>query len=160
MTATKREEAAKKHPDSWIPLKEGEELTGTVVDVDKGWSDARANGNGGDGWYPLLTVKTANGNSIKWHAFETVAANEILKRRPMSGELITATYMGESENSVKGQNPAKLFRLRVHGRDPATEAANIYDSFGGRGASQRSRRPQPPAPIVGTDMTADDDIPY
>lgn len=119
--------------NAWIPKTEGERLTGEVIEIIRGWSDARTNG-GKDperGWYPLLRLKTADGRERDWHAFGAVAENRIYDKQPLPGETITVTFLGvSSKTPPKGMNAPKLYRLEVHGRDPVREAQMVYSQLG------------------------------
>jgi hypothetical protein len=145
----------KDHPDVWIPVEVGDSLEGNVMDVDTAWSDAR-----GD-YYPLLVVLTRDNIELKWHAFETVADNQVMKLQPVPGEEIIITYKGEGA-AKPGRNAPKLFTIRIPGRDPATAAANIY----GQLQHRKSARPGlPTAPPNGAQTelpvdSPDDDPPY
>lgn len=145
MDNTKRAQLRKEKPDTWIAVKEGDELTGTVLDVDVAYSDVQAQGGRSDGWYPLLTIKVEKGDGyeagqvIKVHGFGTVLHNEILRRQPAPGESISLTYLGTGEVKTKGQNPPELYRLTVAGRDPREAAAHAYGQLQPKG-------PIPPRP--------------
>jgi hypothetical protein len=111
--------------DAWIPTEPGAILTGEVVDIDTAWSQFRASQHPDDddaGWYPLLTIKEANGAEVKLHAFRTVLYNEIMRKQPKVGETVTVTYVGEGKDPGGGMNPAKIFRVKIDGRG-ASEAA-------------------------------------
>lgn len=127
MTTTKTEQQA------WIPEEPGDTLTGKIIEVVRAWSDARTNG-GKDmdrGWYPLIRVKTDNGNVRDWHVFSAVAENRVMDKQPLPGETITITYLGVSDKTPpKGQNAPKLWALDIAGRDPAVEARNVYAQLG------------------------------
>lgn len=135
--------------NAWIPEEPGDSVTGTVVEVVRAWSDARTNG-GRDmdrGWYPLIRLKTDNGNTVDWHVFSAVAENRVMDKQPLPGEKLTVTYDGISDKTPpKGMNAPKLFTLTIEGRDPAVEAANVYKQLG---ATAR------PAPVP-----TDDDVPW
>lgn len=142
--------ATKTESQAWIPEQPGDKLTGTIVEVIRAWSDARTNG-GKDmerGWYPLIRLKTDNGNIRDWHAFGAVAENRVLDKQPLPGETITVTYLGISDKTPpKGMNAPKLFQLDIAGRDPRAEAADVYAQLGAR---ERKTQQAPP----------DDDIPW
>lgn len=161
--ANTREEQLKvrnDHPDTFVAVDPGDELRGTLVDVKEAWSDARTNGGRepNRGFYPLLVIRRADdGALIKWHAFSTVAENEVLRIQPLPGEEVTVRYDGESQNAKKGQNAAKLFSLVVEGRSMEAVAHNTYASLarrGGRSGAATPTQPELPAP------DADDDIPF
>lgn len=130
---------------AWIPSKEGDSITGTVVEVIRAWSDARTNG-GRDmdrGWYPLLRLRQDDGTERDWHAFGAVAENRVKDKQPLPGERITVTYLGVSDKTPpKGQNAPKLFRLDIDGRDSVQEAKATYAQLG---AQPREYVSPPPA---------------
>src|SRR4051794_20053340 len=75
--------------DAWIAENPGDSITGKVTDLDVAWSDFRArhavsDPNGGN--YPLITIRTPEGETRKIHAFRTVLYNEVVKRQPKPGE--------------------------------------------------------------------------
>lgn len=118
---------------AWIPEKAGDQLTGTIIEVVRAWSDARTNGgkNMERGFYPLIRVRTDNGNTRDWHVFSAVAENRVMDKQPLPGEKITVTYLGVSDKTPpKGQNAPKLFTLDIDGRDPKVEARNVYAALG------------------------------
>lgn len=123
MPQTKRQQAANSRDDVWIAAEEGDELRGRVIDLDTAWSDQRA--KKGDGWYPLLTVQREDDSIVRWHAFETVAYNEVVKHEPMPGETIRVVYLGEGK-AKEGNNAPKLFKLVIDGRDPRVTAKRVY----------------------------------
>lgn len=138
------------HPDVWIPVEVNDCLQGKVVDVDTAWSDLKNNGDGD--FYPLLTVETTDGLELKWHAFETVADNAVMKVEPVPGEHIIITYKGESENAKKGQSPAKLFTVRCPDRPPEQAAHNAYSRLKNRLGRDQTRLP--------VDPPLEDDVPF
>lgn len=116
-----------RYPNSWIPQDEGDTLEGTVVEVVRAYSDARA--QNGDGWYPLLQVDTGDG-ILAFHAFSAVSYNRVMELQPLPGEQIRVTYQGVSQKSKPGQNPPKLFHISVAGRDPVAAANAVYGRIG------------------------------
>lgn len=164
-----REEQLKvreEHPDTFVAVDPGDALTGELVSVKRAWSDARTNNgrNPERGNYPLLTVRNDQGELIKFHAFSTVAENEVLQARALPGERVRITYLGVSQNAKKGQNPAKLFSFEVSGRSAAVAATSVYESL-----SNPPRVTQPAAPATPTPSATDfeptqdaldDDIPF
>lgn len=120
------------HPDSWIPEKEGDRLEGTVVAVVRAWSDTRANGKAGDGWYPLLRIRQGgrDGKVVAFHAFTTVSYNEVVDKQPVPGEKIIVTYRGEGR-AKQGQNAPRIFDVELPNRDPVAEAQATYSGFAG-----------------------------
>ena len=133
---TAREEVASKHPNSWIPILEGDTLTGEVTHVGKGWSDVQ------DSFYPILGVTPDGGGEVMVHAFHTALANEIIGQRPLPGERVTITYRGQGEARVRGQSGAFSYRVRVHGRS-AESYDRLYDSMTPKGRAGKAQATEP-----------------
>lgn len=77
--------------EAWKP-KPGDKLIGVVVDLDERTSDYD------DGApYPIVTVETDDGQELAFHAFHTVARNELGKQRPQLGDRIGIAYHGKPE---------------------------------------------------------------
>jgi hypothetical protein len=74
------------YADPWKP-NAGDKLIGTVVDLDER--------TGEFGTYPIVTVRTDEGSELAFHAFHTVAKNELAKQRPQVGEKIGIAYHGK-----------------------------------------------------------------
>ena len=83
---TSLEERLDSFADPWKP-NAGEKLVGTVVDLDER--------DGEFGKYPIVTVRTGEGDDLAFHAFHTVARNELAKQRPQVGERIGIAYRGK-----------------------------------------------------------------
>lgn len=127
-TKQKSDDIRDQYPNAWIPVNEGDTLEGTVTAVKRAWSDQKNSGTG-DGWYPLLMVRTSDGVELGFHAFTTVTYREVIDQRPRPGEKIIVTYQGESNKSKPGQNPARLFSVRLPERDPREAADNVYNQL-------------------------------
>ena len=76
--------------DAWKP-EPGDKLIGTVVDLDERDSAY------GDEPYPIVTIETDDGNELAFHAFHTVARNELAKQRPVVGDRIGVAYHGKKD---------------------------------------------------------------
>ena len=74
--------------EAWKP-EPGDKLIGTVVDLDERDSAY------GDEPYPIVTVQDDDGNELAFHAFHTVARNELAKQRPAIGDRIGIAYHGK-----------------------------------------------------------------
>lgn len=175
--ATREEQLSARadHPDTFVAVDEGDEVVGVLLGVKRAWSDARTNG-GRDpqrGWYPLLTIQvtscsyTPHEPEMKFHAFSTVAENEVLGAQPIPGERIRVKYLGVGKNAKKGQNAAKLFALSVSGRSAEDAAKNVYASLGGSAATRPAAGPAPAPPVTTEDFAEpqqssfdEDDIPF
>lgn len=142
--------------NAWIPEKEGDSIEGRIIEVIKGWSDARTNG-GKDmdaGWYPLIRLQLDDGADRDVHCFSTVLENRVRDKRPLPGERVKITYLGVSRKEPpKGQNAPKLYRFEMPDRDPRADATSVYDDlYGARGPSS-----PPPAPVQAPDA---DPLPF
>jgi hypothetical protein len=85
--------------EPWMP-DAGEKLIGEVVDLDE-----RENEYGS---YPVVTVLTDEGDELAFHAFRTVAKNELAKQRPQVGDRIGIKYVGKPEGK-----DYELYRIKV-----------------------------------------------
>ena len=47
--------------------------------------------------YPVVTVETGDGQELAFHAFHTVARNELAKQRPVIGDRIGVAYHGKRD---------------------------------------------------------------
>jgi hypothetical protein len=72
---------------AWRP-EPGDKLIGVVADLDE-----RASQYDEDA-YPVVTVETDDGRELAFHAFHTVARNELAKQRPQIGDRIAIRYAG------------------------------------------------------------------
>lgn len=106
---------------------QGDKMLGTVVDLDTRDSEYGTP-------YPIVTVLVEGGTSTEkggtpiqagveraWHAFHTVARNELKKQRPQVGDRIGVVDNGISEPKAAGMSGAHLYKVVVE-RDekPAT----------------------------------------
>lgn len=85
--------------DAWMP-EAGETLAGTVVDVEVRSSQF--------GKYPAVTVQRLDGTKLVFHAFRTVALNEVLRRKPKVGDVIAIAYFGVTKGTDYHQ-----YKLRI-----------------------------------------------
>lgn len=116
--------AQNKYPGAWVPSVDGDRLEGTVEDITDGWSDQRA--LNGDGFYPLLTIRTGDNVSLNWHAFESVAYKRVMSLKPLPGERIVVTFLGEGK-AKEGRNAPKLYSVVLPDRNPEDVARSVYD---------------------------------
>lgn len=166
--------ARQAHPDSFVFVDDGDTLVGTVIDVDVAWSDVQ-NQNGRDGWYPLLTVKVQQaydgggeaielypaGKELIVHGLQSVLRNEILRNEPAPGETVHIAFVGMGEVKTAGRNAPALYKVRVMGRDPVSQAQKVYGQLKPTGR-QAPTEPAPAAPVNGNGQQTglEDDIPY
>lgn len=99
--------------EAWRP-KPGEHLIGTVTGVDER--------DGDYGAYPVITVRTETGE-LAWHAFHTVARNELAKLRPEVGDEIGVRYGGK--DAEKGY---ARYRVKVR-KSNASSAGVDWDAM-------------------------------
>lgn len=156
-TEQQAQDAQERVSDAWIAVNEGDTLTGEIIDVTTNWSDQRMAD------YPLLVVRTEDGEERKVHCFSTVLYNEALRQRPMPGERITITYLGLGEVKTRGRSAPKRYSFRIDGRSAAA-IDSMYDRVasqqargGGNGGGQRQGAP--PTSTAG-EPTPDDEIPF
>lgn len=71
---------------AWKPTP-GAELIGTVAEI--------SSRTGSFGTYPIVTVREDSGDELAFHAFHTVAQNELSKLRPEVGAHISVRYDGK-----------------------------------------------------------------
>jgi len=76
--------------EAWRP-EPGDKLVGRIIDIDErdsAYSEVP---------YPIVTVETDDGQEMAFHAFHTVARNELAKQRPVIGNRIGIAYHGRPE---------------------------------------------------------------
>jgi hypothetical protein len=132
----------KDHSDSWVAVKDGDQISGTILDVISAWSDVRGDKGG---FYPLLTIHADHadgyepGSELKVHCFGAVLYNEVKRNRPEVGERIEITYIGTSTKTPKpGNNPAEIYRVKCP--DRRDQAGRAYAEIFGDDRT-------PPAPV-------------
>lgn len=116
--------------EPWMPGL-GAKLIGEVVDLDE-----RENEYGS---YPIVTVLTDEGAELAFHAFRTVAKNELAKQRPQVGDRIGIVYLGKPEGKdyelyrikVERDEQSKSIDWDKHASEPAepTESSETKDDI-------------------------------
>ena len=76
--------------EAWRP-QVGETLIGEVVSI------GERNSQFGEDVYPLLTVRTDEGRELHFHAFHTVARQELASQKPQIGDRIGIRYLGKPD---------------------------------------------------------------
>lgn len=76
--------------EAWRP-EPGEILSGTIVSIDMRASEY--------GPYPGVTVKPLGGEPVVFHAFRTVAKNELKRLKPSVGDMIAVAYLGAAKGT-------------------------------------------------------------
>jgi hypothetical protein len=103
---TSLEERLDTFPEAWRPETPGEKLIGELTDVDMRESEYGEP-------YPILTVLSEeDGQEKAWHAFHTMARNEVAKKKPQIGERVGIVYAGVGE-AQPGMNAPVRWRLLV-----------------------------------------------
>lgn len=75
-------------PEAWI-AEEGDQIKGTIVNLGELPSEY------GSGSYPTVEFKEDGiGKLWIWHAFDTVAKNELARQSPAVGDRFGAAYLG------------------------------------------------------------------
>lgn len=152
-----REQMAAAHPESWIPVREGDTLTGTMIDLDIVWSDVKGRE------YPLVTLQLEDGTEKRVHCMGAALEGEVMRKRPIPGEVLTFSYHGQGEAKRPGRSGAHIYRLRIKGRTPEA-VGSMYDRLanvtpaagGGNGGAAPPAQP----PTAGPPTGDDEDIPF
>jgi hypothetical protein len=108
-------------PEAWI-AEPDDKLVGEIVDL--------TTTDGGYGEYPIVTVLVEDestdggqpiglGDERNWHAFDTVAKNELAKQQPRIGDGIAAKYFGKRPG--KDGTEYKAWRIIVEHRGSPVE---------------------------------------
>lgn len=79
----------------WIPVVDGEQIEGTVIDKI-------------EGQYGIQLVLNSEGNEIKTPSHKVLQAR---LEKIEKGDKIRITYKGEVPPSIRGQNPTKIYKL-------------------------------------------------
>ena len=152
-----REQMAAAHPESWIPVRAGDTVTGTMIDLDIVWSDVKGRE------YPLVTLQLEDGSEKRIHCMSAALEGEVMRKRPVPGEVLTFSYHGQGEAPRPGRSGAHIYRLRIKGRTPEA-VGGMYDRLagvsrpanGGGGGAAPPAQPAAPAAPGGDD----EDIPF
>lgn len=75
--------------DAWDPSN-GEVLSGKIVSIETR--------NSKYGKYPGVGIQKADGTEVMFHAYRTVAINELLRIKPVVGDLIAVAFYAPSED--------------------------------------------------------------
>lgn len=93
-----------KDPEPWKP-DPGDTLVGKVLEIEERVTEY--------GPYPCVTVEQADGTEVLFHAFHTVAKNELAKKAPRPGDEIGIKYLGR-DNELKYER----YRVIVEHAEP------------------------------------------
>jgi len=89
----------------------GDKLVGRIVEIGEMESDY--------GTYPLIIVATETGEEKAFHAFRTVAKQEIARQKPSVGDRIGIKYLGRMPD--KNYDGYKIRVVRSDGPPPALD---------------------------------------
>jgi hypothetical protein len=140
-----RDELLRPPAEGWRP-DPGDVLIGDVTAIDEGRGFAERP-------YPVVTVRTDEGEFVAFHAFHTVAREELGKLEPKVGDRLGVSYLGLVR---KGDDSCyELYRMKLvpAGGDVAEPdwAAIAADA-----AAERGQLVEP----VELEQASDDDIPF
>lgn len=133
--------------EAWRP-DPGDTIVGEVTDLGQrnGYDDTP---------YPIITVRREDGTELAFHAFHTVARNELAAARPQVGERIALKYLGP-KSGADGRSKYHAYRVAVD--RPAPTFA--WERFGGE-AVEPPVEPDIPSGVNEFDKTGgDDDLPF
>jgi hypothetical protein len=87
----------------------GQVVKGVLVAIDEDtYPDGRE--------YLVLTIETSDGDVVKVSDGPVMLARALADAAPAIGDSIRLEYLGESEKSVPGRSPAKLFHVDIGAR--------------------------------------------
>jgi len=119
------------YAEAWKPTP-GATLTGTMTAVEM----IDPNGKGA---YPVVTVRSDDGQEFNVHAFHSVLKRELARRRPKPGDEIAILYEGKREGGAYGE----YHSYRVTGG----QASQVnWDSFLPDEERQATQTAAPPIP--------------
>jgi hypothetical protein len=108
-------------PEPWKPAP-GDKLVGTVAGLDERTTEY--------GTYPIVTIQTDTGQELDFHAFHTVAKNELARQRPVVGDEIAVKYFGRDD-----ERGYERYRVVIeHAQKP--EAAVNWDTIASEAADE------------------------
>lgn len=139
MSVVELRDELSRFPVPWRPAP-GDMLIGTVVDV------GERTGFAGDR-YPTVTVRTEEGDDVIFHAFHTVAKDELARQRPRAGERIGIAYHGRDPE--KGYERYRLKVVRDQDLGEPDWAAIRHDADQEHAVAREQDAP-----------SADDEIPF
>jgi hypothetical protein len=121
-----------------------DKLVGEVVELSQR--------DGAYGTYPIVTVRKDDGSELAFHAFHTVAQNELARARPQVGERIAIKYVGVA-SGADGRSSYHRYRVAV---DRPAAAFN----WGAFGAAEAEVDPDIPSSFDDLKGDEDDRIPF
>jgi hypothetical protein len=128
------DELGRDYASAWRP-NPGDILVGEIVDLSER--------EGFDGeLYPIVTVRKTDGVELAFHAFHTVAQNELARLRPSVGTEIGIRYKGLVKPDGGRGSTTRITTSRCAWRGWACLSAGSWRSFGS-GRTRRSRGLEP-----------------
>lgn len=99
-------------PSAWRPDQEDADvLIGEVVEIEVGESDY--------GRYPIIVIRSEDGEEKAVHGFHSVLQNELMKHKPQVGEKVGIKYLGDVPTKPGSKFKSyKGYRVKVE-RDQA-----------------------------------------
>ena len=79
------------------------------------------------GVYPIVTIRTEDGREFAFHAFHTVAQNELARLRPAVGDQIGIKYLGKVQKE-DGRSSYHGYRVRTLGGQPVALNWGKYEN--------------------------------
>lgn len=138
-------------PEGWRP-KPGDKLIGAVIGLD--------NRDGEYGEYPIVSVRTDDGQDFAFHAYHTVARSELEKLQPKLGDRIGIAYHGP--HPTKGYERYRIIIVRRAGEVATDDAPPTPEPEQVPPGEQDATPPDEPTPEQGADEPTEDDdgIPF
>jgi hypothetical protein len=138
-------------PEPWKPSA-GDKLAGEIISIDVRETEY--------GEYPIVTVLTNDGRELSFHAFHTVARNEIAKLEPEVGERIGIAYHGKSADG-RYERYRVLMLDREAAKPQKPDWSRMRDDSADEPTQKASEPELPPEPSPAFVQTpTDDDVPF
>ena len=130
----------------WRPSA-GDVLTGTVVSIDKGWSDYT------DSYYPIVGVREDDGSIVSVHCFHAILQQRMLDLAPEIGTPIEITCQGEKKTK-DGKRSFVAYTVTIPGETGARTWAQL--------GAQPTKAARSAAPVGSEQAVQEalDDIPF
>lgn len=110
----------------WKP-EAGDTLVGVVDNV-------KASQPNQYGTYPIVTIRTEDGEMVAVHCFHQTLKDRLLEKRPAPGERVAIQYIGTATSKTRTDskgNPVEYHKYAVVVDRPTdTETAATWDTFG------------------------------
>lgn len=127
--------------ESWKP-EPGEELIGKITDLGRRTTEW--------GTYTIVTVQPESGPPLAFHAYHTVAANQLADESPTIGDEIGIRYLGKVDAPSSQYGSYQGYRIVVD--HPAGWAPAMTPDAEADLAAQQATGEEPPPP--------EEDIPF